>query len=155
MELQLDASLFTTSSFNVVDEQVFGKITCIKYKIVKQQILCCLKVNLFDKYYCTKLNVVFPQLELVDANGVLTGESFSLKYGDVEGVLDFLVLRQNYDSAIQRLQNTWKPGDRFRAIIIDNDDPKKGEMWFEGEFLERKPHYTDRPESNFECCRVK
>ena len=59
--------------------------------------------------------VYFPQLALMDpTSGVLTGESFTLKYCDVENVEDFLVLRQIYDSGLKR---NWQPGDRFRSII--------------------------------------
>ena len=112
--------------------------------------------NVFDRNYSSYqiLFIYFPQLELVDINGVFTGKSFSLKYCDVENVLDFLVLRQNYDVAIQRLQNNWKPGNRFRSIIIDNEDPNKEDMWFEGSFLGRKA-YEDRPQSSIDCCCIK
>ena len=68
---------------------------------------------------------------------------FTLKYCDIENVEDFLVLRLHYEEALQR---KWCPVDRFRSLI--------GNVWWEGEFLERKP-YTDRPESKFTCCRIR
>lgn len=76
--------------------------------------------------------------------GVLTGESFTLKYHDVEDVLDFLVLRQYYELAIQR---NWQPGDRFRCIIDD--------LWWEGQLVTREPYNAQFPDSMFLCYRIR
>lgn len=85
------------------------------------------------------------QLGLMDpATGVLTGESFTLKYHDVADVLDFLVLRQNYELAIQR---NWQPGDRFRSIIDD--------LWWEGQLETREPFQPQCPDSMFLCYRIR
>ena len=59
-------------------------------------------------------------------------------------VLDFLVLRQTYELAVQR---NWKPGDRFRVIIDD--------MWWEGQLETREPYQPQCPDSNFLCYRVR
>lgn len=85
------------------------------------------------------------QLGLMDpATGVLTGESFTLKYHDVVDVLDFLVLRQYYELAIQR---NWQPGDRFRCIIDD--------LWWEGLLVSREPYNAQYPDSMFLCYRIR
>ena len=76
---------------------------------------------------------------------MFTGESFTLKYHDVNDVLDFLVLRQSYDLALRRL-DTWKPNARFRCVIEDK--------WYEGKLVLHLPQYSNRPNSNFECCRI-
>ena len=86
----------------------------------------------------------FPQLSLRDPlTGALTGKSFSLKFCDVENVKDFLVLRQNYDVALQR---KWKPGDRFRSIIDNN--------WWEGQLVLRKS-YKPLRKSKFNCWLIR
>ena len=91
------------------------------------------------------------QIKLMNINGLLTGESFLIKYRDIEGYLDFLVLKQMYDKAIKLLKHFWKPGVRFRTIIIDK---KKPDYWFEGVFKWVK-HYKKYPDSNIDCCYVK
>ena len=88
--------------------------------------------------------VYFPQLALMDpATGVLTGESFTLKYCVIEDVEDFLVLRLHYELAVKR---NWRPGDRFRSII--------GNAWWEGDFIKQKP-FLDRPKSEFASCCIR
>ena len=84
--------------------------------------------------------------------GELTGESFTLKYRDVSGALDFLVLRHQFDLAVTRLE-AWRPGDRFRKVVID-DNPNIEDVWMEGTFLERRP-YKRCPKSLIDCCCVK
>ena len=72
------------------------------------------------------------------ANGVVTKEGFTLKYHYVEDICDILVLRQNYDLAVQR---NWQPGDRFRAIV--------GNSWCEGQLEGREPLSAEYPNSMF------
>ena len=87
---------------------------------------------------------IFPQLALRDPEtGVLTGKLFPLKFCDVENVKDFLVLRQDYDVALQR---KWEPGDPFRSIIGNN--------WREGQLVAREPYKPPR-ESEFNSCRIR
>jgi hypothetical protein len=64
------------------------KVIGIKYEIRPPR-LCCLK------------------LALMNEDGRLTGENFTIKYHDMADVLDFLVLRQTYETALAR---HWKPG---------------------------------------------
>ncbi|KTF76156.1 hypothetical protein cypCar_00038252, partial [Cyprinus carpio] len=65
-------------------EQELLKIVGIKYE-VGLPTLCCLKLAFLD-----------PD------TGKLTGGSFSMKYHDMPDVIDFLVLRQQFDNARQR-----------------------------------------------------
>ena len=78
------------------------------------------------------------------ANGQLTGECFTLKYHYVADILDLLVLRQNYDLALQR---NWQPGDRFRAIV--------GNSWWEGHLEAREPLSAECPNSLFLCFLIR
>lgn len=75
---------------------------------------------------------------------MLTGESFTLKYHDMADVLDFLVLRQTYEIAIQR---NWKAGYRFRCIIDD--------LWWEGQVEVQEPYQPNCPDSMFLCYRIR
>ena len=43
----------------------------------------------------------------------LTGQKFTIKYHDMEDVVDFLVLRHIYESS---MAVTWSPGDRYRYV---------------------------------------
>lgn len=68
------------------------RVIGIKYEIRPPR-LCCLK------------------LALINEDGRMTGRTFTIKYHDMPDVLDFLVLRQTYETAVAR---NWSPGDRFR-----------------------------------------
>lgn len=67
------------------------KVVGIKYEIRPPR-LCCLK------------------LALMEENGRLSGDNFTIKYHDMADVLDFLVLKQTYDMAMSR---NWTVGDRY------------------------------------------
>ncbi|XP_076177700.1 bromodomain and WD repeat-containing protein [Ptiloglossa arizonensis] len=105
--------------------QEFVKVVGIKYEIRPPR-LCCLK------------------LALMDEDGRLTGENFTIKYHDMADVLDFLVLRQTFDTALAR---SWSEGDRFRCMIDDG--------WWMGQIQSMEPLVEDFPESFFMCFRVR
>ncbi|XP_015116795.1 bromodomain and WD repeat-containing protein 3 [Diachasma alloeum] len=105
--------------------QELVKVVGIKYEIRPPR-LCCLK------------------LALMDEDGSLTGENFTIKYHDMADVLDFLVLRQTFDNALQR---KWSEGDRFRCMIDDG--------WWMGQIESMEPSDDDFPESYFMCFRVR
>ncbi|KAB7498071.1 Bromodomain and WD repeat-containing protein 3, partial [Armadillidium nasatum] len=105
-------------------DQEYVKIIGIKYEI-KPPRLCCLKLG------------------IMDMDGVLTGDSFTIKYHDMPDVLDFLVLKNTYDTAVRR---NWKSGDRFRCIIDD--------AWWIGTVETQEPHLPEFPDSMFMCYRV-
>uniref|UniRef100_A0A8C1N1H6 PH-interacting protein n=1 Tax=Cyprinus carpio TaxID=7962 RepID=A0A8C1N1H6_CYPCA len=102
-------------------EQELLKIVGIKYE-VGLPTLCCLKLAFLD-----------PD------TGKLTGGSFSMKYHDMPDVIDFLVLRQQFDNARQR---NWMIGDRFRAVIDD--------AWWFGTIESQEPYQAEYPDSLFQ-----
>ncbi|KAL5289713.1 BRWD3 family protein [Megaselia abdita] len=103
----------------------FVKIVGIKYEI-KPPRLCCLK------------------LRIMQTNGLMTNRSFTIKYHDIPDVLDFLVLRQTYDLAVER---NWSPQDRFRCMIDD--------CWWMGQIQKTSPIQQEFEDSLFMCCKVK
>lgn len=101
------------------------KVIGIKYEIRPPR-LCCLK------------------LALMNNDGTLTNQSFTIKYHDMADVIDFIVLKQTYDTAVRRL---WTPGDRFRCMIDDG--------WWMGQIVERKSLDEEFPDSLFMCFNVR
>ena len=59
-------------------------------------------------------------------------------------VVDFLVLKQNYDNAMSR---NWKPGDRFRSVIDDS--------WWIGMIEAQIPYQKEYPDCMFQCFKVR
>uniref|UniRef100_A0A8C6KM99 Pleckstrin homology domain interacting protein n=1 Tax=Nothobranchius furzeri TaxID=105023 RepID=A0A8C6KM99_NOTFU len=106
-------------------EQELMKIVGIKYE-VGLPTLCCLKLAFLD-----------PD------SGKLTGGSFSMKYHDMPDVIDFLVLRQQFDNARRR---QWAIGDRFRSVIDD--------AWWFGTIESQEPYQNQYPDSLFQCYNV-
>ena len=81
----------------------------------------------------------------MDEGGRLTGENFTIKYHDMADVLDFIVLRQTYETALAR---RWKVGDRFRCMIDD--------CWWTGRIESQSPLDDQNfPDSLFTCYRVR
>lgn len=101
------------------------KVIGIKYEIRPPR-LCCLK------------------LALINNDGSLTGQTFAIKYHDMPDVLDFIVLRQTFDTAVRRL---WGPGERFRCMIDDG--------WWMGMIEQRTALTTEFPNSLFMCFRIR
>uniref|UniRef100_A0A673B5X0 Pleckstrin homology domain interacting protein n=1 Tax=Sphaeramia orbicularis TaxID=375764 RepID=A0A673B5X0_9TELE len=99
-------------------EQELMKIVGIKYE-VGLPTLCCLKLSFLD-----------PD------TGKLTGGSFSMKYHDMPDVIDFLVLRQQFDNARRR---QWSIGDRFRSVIDD--------AWWFGTIESQEPYQSQYPDN--------
>ncbi|XP_034755192.1 PH-interacting protein isoform X1 [Etheostoma cragini] len=106
-------------------EQELMKIVGIKYE-VGLPTLCCLKLSFLD-----------PD------TGKLTGGSFSMKYHDMPDVIDFLILRQQFDNARRR---QWSIGDRFRSVIDD--------AWWFGTIESQEPYQPQYSDSLFQCYNV-
>lgn len=106
-------------------EHEFCKVIGIKYEIRPPR-LCCLKLGLIDR------------------RGHLTGNNFTIKYHDMPDVLDFIVLRQTFDTAVRR---KWSVGDKFRCMIDD--------AWWMGEIESRVALSSRLPHSLFMCFRVR
>lgn len=105
--------------------QEFVKIVGIKYEIRPPR-LCCLKVAQMNK------------------EGHLTGVTFTIKYHDIPDVVDFIVLRQTFDHALDR---SWSEGNRFRSVIDDD--------WWTGQIMSVQPLSEDFPDSYFMCFTIK
>lgn len=103
-------------------EQEHMKIVGIKYE-VRPPRLCCLKMAYVD-----------PE------TGKPTRNSFTFKYHDMPDVIDFIVLKQAYDTAMRR---NWKAGDRFRSMIDD--------AWWFGTIASQSPYEAIYPDSMFQC----
>lgn len=103
----------------------FVKVIGIKYEIRPPR-LCCLK------------------LALINNDGTLKNQTFTIKYHDIPDVLDFLVLKQTYDTAVRRL---WSTGDRFRCMIDDG--------WWIGQITNRVPYSDEFPDSLFMCFAIR
>lgn len=97
------------------------------------------------KYEIKPPRLVCVKLGHVDSEtGQLTGESFTLKYHDMPDVIDFLVLRKTYVTAMER---QWKENDRFRAVIDD--------AWWHGSIETHQCLSEDFPHSHFQCLWVR
>ncbi|XP_046657264.1 bromodomain and WD repeat-containing protein 3-like isoform X2 [Daphnia pulicaria] len=117
-----------------LNEQELVKIIGIKYDIKPPNRLFCLKLRLTPD----------TDSSLETKSGVLNGGSFTVKYHNVDGVPDFLVLKHFYDWAIRR---DWQPGERFRSYRNDS--------WREGQIEMREPFSTHCPNSLFLCYRIR
>lgn len=106
-------------------EHEFCKVIGIKYEIRPPR-LCCLK------------------LALMTDNGNMTEKHFTIKYHDIPDVLDFIVLKQTFDTAISR---NWGPTDRFRCMIDDK--------WWIGEIESHQALQEEFPDSLFMCFKVR
>ena len=73
------------------------KVVGMKYEIRPPR-LCCLKLAVINQ-----------------ETNQLTGQKFSIKYHDMEDVVDFLVLRHLYDASVDV---TWSAGDRYRYTTL-------------------------------------
>lgn len=112
-------------NFRTLRDHEPARVIGIKYEIRPPR-LCCLK------------------LAIIDEEGNMTGTTFKIKYHDMPDVLDFLVLRQTFDLAVQR---NWSIGDRFRCMI--------GDGWWMGQIESRHALSADFPDSFFMCFRVR
>ena len=101
------------------------KVIGIKYEIRPPR-LCCLK------------------LALITDDGQMTDEHFTIKYHDIPDVLDFIVLKQTFDTAISR---NWGPGDRFRCMIDDK--------WWIGQIESHQALQPEFPDSLFMCFKIR
>lgn len=107
-----------------IRDHEFCKVIGIKYEIRPPR-LCCLK------------------LALMTDEGNMTDKHFTIKYHDIPDVLDFIVLKQTFDTAISR---NWMPGDRFRCMIDDK--------WWTGLIENHQALNDEFPHSLFMCFKV-
>jgi bromodomain and WD repeat domain containing protein 1/3 len=106
-------------------EVEYVRIVGIKYEIRPPR-LCCLR------------------LAIVDPVSGAFSSYFNIKYHDIPDVIDFLVLRQYYDAA---MDNNWKVGEQFRCLIDDS--------WWIGTIEAQNAVDLDFPDSPFQCFQVR
>ena len=103
-------------------DEIFAKIVDIKYDVKPPRLVT------------VKMVAIDPQ----------TNESMSfhlsVRYHDIENVVDFIILKQIYDLSVSR---EWKVGDEFRSII--------DEKWWFGTIKCLK---ESSPFSHFQCFEV-
>ncbi|XP_057378098.1 bromodomain and WD repeat-containing protein 3-like [Daphnia carinata] len=121
------------SSLPWANEQEVVKIIGIKFDIKPP-----------NRLYCLKLQLLGSGSGQETKSEILNGSSFTVKYHHVDGVPDFLVLKQHYDSAILR---NWQPGERFHCL--------KKDSWREGHIEQREPFSAHCPNSVFLCYCVR
>jgi bromodomain and WD repeat domain-containing protein 1/3 len=105
--------------------QEFCRVIGMKVEI-KPPRLVCLRLGVIDQI-----------------TGKLTDTKFSIKYHDMLHVVDFVILRQFYQRAIEK---NWRSKDRFRCIIDDN--------WYFGTIEAKKPYQDEYPDSDFLCLKI-
>lgn len=102
--------------------------------------------NIFAKIVDIKYDVKPPRLVTVrmvaldPETNEQTSAQFSVRYHDVENVVDFIILKQLYDLSTSR---DWKVGDEFRSVIDDK--------WWFGTIKCLK---ESSPFSHFQCFEV-
>ncbi|XP_013777626.1 PH-interacting protein-like [Limulus polyphemus] len=107
-------------------EQELVRIEDIEFEILPPR-LCHLRLAMID-----------PE------TGDCTGDSFTLKYHNMDSVPDFLVLRYYYNVAMDQ---HWKAGDRFRCM--------KNNTWQLGTIDHQEPLQEEYPDCMFQCFFVK
>ena len=105
--------------------QQICKVVGLKIEI-KPPRLVCLKLCIIDKQ-----------------TNKMTNSKFSIKYHDMDNVVDFVILRQFFDRGIEK---NWRAKDRFKCIIDD--------VWWIGIIECRKPFEENYPESEFQCLKI-
>ena len=108
-----------------IEVQEICKVVGLKIEI-KPPRLVCLKLCIIDKL-----------------TNKMTNNKFSIKYHDMDNVVDFVILRQFFDRGIEK---NWRAKDRFKCIIDD--------VWWIGIIDCKKPFEENYPESEFQCLKI-
>jgi bromodomain and WD repeat domain-containing protein 1/3 len=125
---ELDMASLPWNQENIKDligVQEFCSVVGMKYEIRPPRLVCL------------KLAIINP------ITGEITGTKFSIKYHDMEHVVDFVILKQFYDSALEK---NWRRKDHFKCIIED--------QWYTGLIEAKEPFQEEYPESLFQCLKV-
>ncbi|CAF0910563.1 unnamed protein product [Adineta steineri] len=95
-------------------------------------------VSFSDKQPPRVINV---RLQLLNPDTLeATSRRISVKFHDVDGIADFIILKQYYDQAIKR---EWTTGDHFRCFIDDT--------WWPGTIVKREAFDPLHENSPFQC----
>lgn len=121
-----------------LDDRSLPWLENVNIKIIEYCKVVGLRIEIKPpRLVCLKLNVIDP---LTDK---CTGTHFSIKYHDMAGVVDFVILKQIFERGEER---EWRPKDRFRCIIDD--------AWWIGMIESREPFDINYPDSPFQCYNV-
>lgn len=141
-----DEVMFFQQGYNLYLNAVQNKNI---YKVRPAQLNPWGKIKLKEPQLCKVIGIKYEirpprlcglRLAVMTDDSQLTKHSFDLKYHDITDVIDFLVLRQLYDSAMSR---NWKVGDRFRSAIDD--------AWWCGKIVARNKN----AQSPFLCYHIR
>nr|CAB3226310.1 bromodomain and WD repeat-containing protein 3 [Phallusia mammillata] len=112
--------------------------------------LCYNNLQLSSVEHCRVIDITFEVgpptlcklnlLRLSDDDPLEEEKTFSFRFHDMPDVIDFLVLKQQYENSL--LQG-WKSGDRFRSIIDD--------AWWYGTILSSDASDSTQPDNIFQC----
>jgi hypothetical protein len=119
---ELEERSLPNSNINIIE---YCKVVALKIEI-KPPRLVCLKLNVID-----------------NITGKTTGTNFSIKYHDMPGVVDFVILKQIFERGESI---NWRPKDRFRCIIDD--------VWWIGIIESKEAFDANFPDSPFQCFNV-
>ena len=120
-----DTSLPWNNVKTKIDVQEICKVVALKIEI-KPPRLVCLKLCIIDKQ-----------------TNKMTNSKFSIKYHDMDNVVDFVILRQFFDRGIEK---NWRAKDKFKCIIDD--------VWWIGIIECRKPYEENHSQSEFQCLKI-
>jgi len=129
----------------VVEGEVFDinpKKQCfMKYQLKAEELCRVMNVN----YTVGPPRTCWLRLALLSIEtGANTGGTISVRYHDMPNVVDFFVLKDDYEEAKAR---NWKPGDRFRCAIED--------YWWTGTIIRKNQFQEEFPNSLFHSLEVR
>ena len=99
------------------------------------------------KYVTYPLPVWNLTLSLIDQNGQLTGDCFSIYYHPIKNVHDFLILKQVFDKS---LENRWTIGAKCRYHLLN-----ARQTWKIGKIHAMVPFENEFPECCFRSYEIK
>ncbi|CAF0767086.1 unnamed protein product, partial [Didymodactylos carnosus] len=89
--------------------------------------------------------LISVRIQLLDSDTLEeTARRINVKFHDIDGIADFLVLKQYYDQAMKQ---KWKIDDRCRCYIDD--------IWWYGTILKEEPFDSRHENSPFQCYVIK
>ncbi|CAF0763655.1 unnamed protein product [Rotaria sordida] len=121
-----------------IDEKTLPWNKCESLDAVECATVIGVSISFSDKQPPRVINV---RLQLLNPDTLeATSRRISVKFHDVDGIADFIILKQHY---VQALQREWKTGDHFRCFIDDT--------WWPGTIVKREAFDIRHENSPFQC----
>ncbi|CAF3597199.1 unnamed protein product [Rotaria socialis] len=121
-----------------IDEKTLPWNKCESIDAVECATVIGVSISFSDKQPPRVINV---RLQLLNPDTLeATSKRISVKFHDIDGIADFIILKQYYDQAVQR---EWKAGDNFRCFIDDT--------WWPGTIVKREAFDPRHETSPFQC----